>query len=82
MGLREAGLNGGILELLEACVLLQSLREVLGCLCPKAVVEKAATNTKSIHQRQLINSSASMGLNAVNDSQYLLTTSWFDWRRT
>ena len=36
-------MNGGILKLLEASVLLQALGKELGTVCTKVVVEKAAT---------------------------------------
>ena len=44
--LAEVGLIGGVLELLEACVLLQSLREELGSLRIESVVAEAVSKSR------------------------------------
>ena len=52
----ETCLNGSVLELLEACVLLQAFGEELGPLIPNVVVEEAASKSRScvsvMHQCQ------------------------------
>ena len=47
MLLAKTCLNGSVLDLLEACVLLQAFGEELGPLIPNIVVVEAASNSRS-----------------------------------